>query len=437
MNRLKSRIFAFNILLILMLVVSLISCKKEIVDIPDVTYLYPYENAFYSVGDTIEVRVAIESISNIKSIEFKLVNSDLIPVSDNYNYPVDGSNKMTVNYALIIDDYYMQSDDYQILCKVNNEKEVKRKYQTIKITSVEKRLEDIAVVCKNSNKIQVYSLGSDLNSTTLKFEVNGDYSSSVYLPFHHRFALAGSVNGNMICWDYFSGDTLQNIPFSANPPFPFFSTLGAVNDYLAVGYYQGAVDLYNFAAYQKYSIVMETNYYPSQIFDLNDHFMVEEKQINGAKQLVSVRLDATASQYASFMLSGKIIGAYPFEGQDDILFYNDGNEGVIAKYIYADNANNYPITYNIPYLISSAQIDSKNYLLSTSTDLLWYQYQSSSITSIVNNVALKNLIYDKVTGRLYATEGQNIVVYSVPDGTLLNSINIGKEILALHLIYNK
>lgn len=437
MNRLTSNIFNFNLIILLLGVVFLDSCKKEIDDVPVVTFLYPTENTFYQVGDTMEIKVAIKSISNLKSIEFKLVNSDLIPVSKNHNYPVDGSNNMTVNYAFSIDDYYMQSGDYQILCKVENDKEVKHKYLTVKVSSVAKKLEDIAVVCKNNNKIQVYNLSSNLNSSILKFEVISDYSGSVYLPFHHRFALAGSVNGNMICWDYFSGDTLQNIPFNANPPFPYFSALGAVNKYLAVAYYQGTVDLYNFAAYQKYSLVMETNYYPSQLFDLSDHFMVEEKQINGSKQLVSVRIDATASQYASFMLSGKLIGAFPFEGQDDMLFYNNGSEGVIAKYIYDDNANNYPISYNIPVIVAVAQIDSKNYLLSTQTDLLWYQYQTSSITSLVNNVSLKNLCYDNVSNLLYATEGQNIVVYSVPDGTLLNTINIGKEILALHLIYNK
>lgn len=437
MNILSANILYFNLLILILGISSIYSCKKDIDDIPIVTFIYPNENSFYEVGDTIEIKVSIESISNINSIEFKLVNSDLIPVTDNHNYPVDGSNKMTVNYAFFIDDYYMQSGDYQILCKVTNANDVKHKYQTIKVSSVAKKLENIAVVCKGSNKIQVYNLSTDLNSSMLKFEVNSDYSSSVYLPFHHRFAVAGSVNGNMICWDYFSGDTLQNIPFNANPPFPYFSALAAVNDYLAVGYYHGSIDLYNFDAFQKYSIVLETNYYPSQLFDLSDHFMIEEKQINGPKQLVSVRLDATAAQYASFMLPGKLIGAYTFEGQDDMIFYNNANEGVIAKYVFLDNANNFPISNRPDAFVSTAQIDSKNYLLSTSTDLFWYQYQTSSLTSIVNNVALQNLCYDNISGLLYATEGQNIVVYSIPGGNLLNSLNIGKEILNLHLIYNK
>jgi hypothetical protein len=416
---------------------NLYSCKKDIEDIPNVTFIFPKENAFYNVGDTIDLKVNIESISNLKSIEFKLVNSDLVPVSSNYNYKVNGSNSITVDYAFFVDDYYMQSGEYQILCKVENEKEVKRKYQKINISAVTRKMENLAVVCKNSSKVQVYNLNSDLSSSSLKFEVNGDYSASTYLPFYHRFALAGSVNGNMICWDYFTGDTIQSIPFSANPPFPFFSSVDAVNDYLAVGYYQGAIDLYNYAAYQKFSIVMEHNYFPAKLFDLGEHFMINEKQINGTKNLVSVRLTSTTSQYGSFLLPNSLISAFHFDGNDDIIFYNDANQGVIAKYVYQDNANNQPVNPYPEAFVSATQIDYKNYLISTSSNLLWYQYQTSSITSIVDNVALDKLVYDTVSGRLYAVEGQNIVVYSIPDGALLNSFNIGKDILAIHLIYNR
>ncbi len=432
-----SQLKLFNIIIIFTVLFSISACKKDIVDVPEVVFLYPNENTFYNVGDTIEISVSIKSKSNIKSVEFKLVNSDLIPVSDNFSYPIGSVNNITINYAFAINDYYMQSGDYQILCKVENENDVKRKYQSVKITAVKKKLMDIAVVCRASNKINVYSIGNNQSSKSLKFKLNGDYSASIYLPFHHRFAVSGSVEGNMTCWDYFSEDTIQNIPFSANPPFPFFSLVGAVNNYLAVGYYNGSLELYNYANYQKYAVVMEHNYFPVSIFDLNQHFMIEEKQINGAKHLISVRIDATAAQNASFMLPDKLIAAFSFEANDDIIIYNNSGQGVIAQYVYDENANNYPISSYSQAFVSATQIDTKNYLISTSTDLLWYQYQISSLTSIVSSVALRNLKYDAVTSLLYATEGQNVVVYSIPDGTLIRSINMGEEILNLHLIYNK
>ncbi len=434
---LKTFYFFINISVVFILLTVLYSCKKEIEDIPKVSFIYPHENTFYNVGDTVETKIKIESISNIKSIEIKLVNNDLVPVSNNYNYKHDGSNNITVNYAFIINDYYMQSGDYQILCKVENENDVKRKYQRIKINSVAKELENIAVVCQSPGKVKVYNLTTGLTNSSLKFEVNGDYSSSTYLPFHHRFAIAGSVHGSMICWDYFTEDTIQIIPYSANPPFPFFSSLDGVNDFLAVGYYQGAVDLFNYTAFQKFSIAMETYYYPLKLFDLGEHFMINEKQINGDKNLISIRLSNTTSQYASLLLPGILLNAFPFENNDDMLFFNDGNMGAIGKYVYQDNAINKLIMPYSEKFISVAQIDKKNYLISTATNLLWYQYQISSLTSIINNVSLENLHYDNVTGRLYATHGKTIDVYSIPNGNLLNSITLSEEIAALHLIYNK
>ena len=419
-------------------IISIHSCDKKPIDIPVVVFEKPHENSNYSVGDTIDIHVITNSISTIKSVEFTLVNEDLIPVLANYIYPTNGENSMDIHFSFPIDDYYMEGGDYQILCKVTNEVETKYKYQSILLSGITKVLEDVAVVTKSGSKIKVWSLGAHLSkSPELRFQSQGDYSSSSYLPFYHRFAMAGAVSGDLLVWDYFSGDTVQQIPYSANPPFPFFSGVTSVQDYLAVSYYQGSVVLYNYLAKPMFTVAMQSGFYPHKVIDVSPNFMVIQKQKNGFNQLISLHLGKTASQHASFNLQGEIVDAFPFEDKDFMIFFNSSGQGYIEKYIYDNNATTEPVSYHGSDFRSIAQIDSKNYLLSAGNQLLWYQYAISSVSPILTGKELDFIQYDPLSKRVYACEGQTIIVFSVPSGQLISSQIISEEVLNIHLIYNK
>ncbi len=417
---------------------TVLSCNKKVEDIPFVEFKYPYENAIYSVGDTIDIHVSIQSNSAIKTIEFTLVDNNLIPVLANHIYPVDGSNKMEAHFAFMLDDYYMEGGSYQILCKVTNEVDMKHKYRSVIVSAVSKVLEDVVAVTRSGSDIRIWSLGPNLNKTPeLKYEVRSDYSSSCYLPFHHRLVLVGSVSGDMIMWEYFSGDTMQRIPHSANPPFPFFSGLSVVGDYHALSYYQGAVDLYDYHGNTISSVPTISGFYPHKVLEVSPNFIIVQKQKNGSNQLISLHLENTAMQYASFNLIGDIVFANKYEENDFMIFYNYQAQGHIEKYIFEDNATTTPISYSGSAFRSITSINANNYLLSAGNQLLWYQYAISSISPIISGKALDHLRYESLSGRVYAAENQSVEMISVPSGQMINSVQISEEILNIHLIYNK
>ncbi len=425
------------LLLISGLVLLALSCKKKEVDIPNVQFILPKENKIVSVGDTIDIQVEIHSKSKLESVEFNVVDENLKPILPNYSYPVDGSNNMNIHYALRLTDYYMKGGRYQILCKVANKSEVKHKYRTLIVSAINKRLEDVAVVTKSALWVHVYSLGATLNHTALKYKYRGDYASSVYIPFYHRFAIAGSTQGNMIEWNYFSNDTLFVLKSLSNPPFPYFSVISSFNNYLAVGYYRDKINFYNYLNAQKMAVHIDNSFYPNRLIDLGNNFIIEQKQINGTNNLINLYLGHTASYRSSFSVHGSLVNAFPFEGNDFMIFYNANGQGHIEKFVFDDNATTDPINYHGAAFNSVTRYDSDNYFLSTATDLLWYQYSISSITSIYSGANLSCLKYDKVSGMLYAVEGKKVVAFSVPQGVKLAEVSVGEEILNLHLIYNK
>jgi hypothetical protein len=425
-------------LLVLLTISLAFSCNKEDdEDIPKVTFQYPNENASYVVGDTITVKVVIESNSPIKSVHFSLVNDDLNPVITNYHYPLNVVSGTAIIYSFPIDNMRLESGKYKISCIVSNQSETKHKYIDVLVSALDRVLKDVAIVTRKNSHIKVYSIGPDMNKTPeLLFNVNSDYSASCYLPLNERFALGGSVIGDVTVWNYFTKDTLQVIKVQANPPFPYFSTLSSVGNYLAVGYYQESVSLYNSFGDKKNDIITKTGYFPDMIIDVGDNYYIEESEKSGNRYYISVFDKQSNSYYSSYSVNGKLIGSFPFDGNDAIIFFNIGNTGNIEKYIYDDNATTEPVYYGGDKIISTAQIDSKNYLIASEDELLWYQYHISSVTPILSNRHFDNLNYEELSKTVILNENMAVKRISIPDGQIVGNVQMGEEILDIHLIYN-
>jgi len=429
-----------NVLLLsVVIIISLtFSCKKtEEIDIPVVSYNYPHENSVYSVGDTIKISVSINSKSVIKSISFGLVDESLNPVLSTHSYEVDGTNSMDIDFSFPIDNYKLESGNYQILCNVSNEKDNKRKYQPILVSAITRELLDVAVVTKLGSHIKVWSLGSTLNKTPeLKFDIISDYSGSVYIPYNNRFAIAGAITGDLIVWDYKTGDTVQRILSQSNPPFPYFSSVSSIGDLLAVGYYNEEIKSYYFSGEQKAQVNLQPGYYPSRIIDINDYFLIEQKKKSGINRILSLYSSANSSLHATFDLNGKIVNAFPFEGKDFMVFFNVGDKGNIEKYIYTDNATTEPVSYSGDKINSVTQINAKKYILSTQNHLLYYDYSVSSVSSITMNYNFSKIKYDEISKAVFACENNKVMMLTVPSVTITGNSFVGEEILDIQLIYN-
>ena len=76
-------------------------------------------------------------------------------------------------------------------------------------------------------------------------------------------------------------------------------------------------------------------------------------------------------------------------------------------------------------------------MLAAGNQLLWYQYEVSSVSPIYTGKELHFLAFDQLSNRVYASAEQMVMVFDIPSGQLISSFDLGEEILNIHLIYNK
>jgi len=427
-------------LFVLILFVGLGSCKKdEEPDIPTISFVKPSENQYFTVGDTVDVVFDVSSISKIQSIEINLVDMSLKPVLNITFYKkLNGKTSGRVNSAFIIDDLFLPSGNYKVMAKVVNEKDQKDKYQNVSVSATNQELLGAVLITKQPNYVQVWNVDLSFNKTLIN-TMTGDYGGSTYLPFHNRMVLSGKVKGSFTIWDYLNGDTILNIAALPNPPFPYFTGVAVVDNEIALQYYSEKFELYAYNGKHIYTVQATSGYSPEQIFDIGENYIsVEHSKSSTQKRLVT-HIKSTGHNYSYYVLQGPMIAAFLFENNDFMMFSNYNGIGQIEKFIWDNNAPTQPVSYSGDEFVDVAQVNSNQYVLLTSNQVLWYRYDNSSITPMIN-LTVNNPIkirYEFISKTLWVIDKQGFSIYSYPSGNLLSDHRVSEEVLNLHLIYNR
>jgi hypothetical protein len=427
------------ILISFLIILFLTECKKdEEVDIPIITFIKPSENQYFVVGDTIPIEFEVTSISPIKSIQVTLVNDKLVPVTKNYSLnQLNGKTSGTIVFAMILEDLFMPIGNYEVKAQVINEKEVKDKYQKITISQTNRELLGVAVITKQPNIINVWNYDLYFQKS-LKASMIGDYGGSVYNSFHNRMALSAKINGSFTIWDYLSGDTVYFEKTMANPPFPYYTGASKIDNFIVCPYYAGAFNMIDYQGDVVNSISTTANYYPENIFDVGDNFISIEHHKGSTQKRLVTHLGSTGMNYSYYILQGPVIKAFPFIANDFMMFSNYNGTGQIERFVWNSNSTTRPVTYAGDEFLDVVQINSKEYLILTANDVLWYRYETSSITSMISlsQTGVHKLRFDPISKTIWVVDNQGLSLYSYPTGNPISDIMVNEQVLNLHLIYN-
>ncbi len=248
--------------------------------------------------------------------------------------------------------------------------------------------------------------------------------------------MAGSVNIDANVFEYFNEDSVYRVKNINNSQFPYFTGFQSINNNMALMYYDGKVEIYNYTGWINTTFHSNSNYYSRKIMSFDNDVVVVEKKKNSANEQLIFRTGSTYFQYAVHNLGNDFIDLFSFESGVAIVFFNNNGKGNIQKYIKEQNGFNTPINFNGGFIRSAAQIDKNNYIFATDNDLMWYQYNISSITNLVDNTVVTSLEYDPVSNIIYLVSGNAIKRYTFPGGQLIDSYVFAETIIDFHLIYN-
>ncbi len=429
----------FTILLILLLGIFITnSCKKdEETDIPVVSFINPSGNSFFGVGDTINITVKIESVSKINKVEFKITTENNYPITTKKSIITHNEIDKTYQIDLIITDKYLVGGKHKLICIAQNEKDIKTKDLSINISGLDKELLDIAVVTSNGNTTTIYSLPPSLTSSpSAKFTINEANAFTDFSAFYNRIAMAGSVSADANVFEYYNEDSVYRVKNINNSQFPYFTGFQNVNSNMALMYYNGKVEIYNYAGRLSTVFNCNSGYYCKKIMSFDNDIAIIEKKKNSNNESLTFRNNTTYSQYAVHILGTNFIDLFPYESGKAIAFFNDNSKANIQVYDKEQNGFYTPIKFNGGFIRSVAQIDKNNYIFATDNSLMWYRYNVSSITILADNISPQKIHYDQVSSTIYLVSDNSIKRYTFPAGLFIDSYVFTETIIDFKLIYN-
>ena len=410
---------------------SFISCDKEDVLPPILVVNTPLALSNFNVLEYISVQGSASDETNIEYVELKLLNNDLVSVS---NQIVLNSNELNFNFNanILIDDIHLSSGNYFLKVAVSDGKNVTSSYVEILLSAVPLVLKKTYVVSSNINSFNLYEI--DGASVSLVESFQGNYQSSVSNSYNQYLFFGSDQVGygydpdfNYIPW---------NIASIFSPYQYFTESIYCEEDHLLyVSHGNGTVKGYDDNGNVIYSCSMNVNEYPENLLVNQQKIFVEVFYTNFNTDLV-VYFKGSGAESHRLTINKDIVKLIPKSEDQLYLLVNDANESEF--FIYTSSVNGIWSPHSMPsgIVYDAVSISENELIIAHQTGLLRYTYDNNSLVAIVPNISFKNVKYDQLNGLIVASFGSELRYYSnlgVPIGV----VNTPEPIENFHFYYNK
>jgi hypothetical protein len=370
----------------------------------------------------------------VNSLQVGLVNADFVPVLP-LIYLSPGKSNFQLSIDLPVTETDIETGDYYIFIKAEDDNDFKNKYQAVLITGVPKVLEKIIVVTrKNDNEITVTAVDPVNNKEPL-FDISSDYASSEVDSKNRQFYLAGVTLTDMSAYNL---DTKEDEwAREAFPPLPVHSS-GCLyfDEHIYASYDSYYIYGFRYNGSQIFDTEVETGKRPSRIMKFQTFLIADLQSKTGGFSYLVTYYISTGVEKNRLQTIYRVVDFLEADGNTVLIVANENDEGVIWK--FDPNSNMQTFLREIPgKIFSSVKLSDDHYLLGTSTAVYHITLSSLSLSEVSINDTIYMLRYDDLNKKIYAGEAKRISILSYPEMQIQNTIEFSDSILNFHLLYNK
>jgi len=413
-----------------------LSCTKVTDEIdPQIIIESPVEFTSFNLPDTMLIKAVVSDDNNVESIKISVTDENFVTVFGAYSYPPSG-NPTNIEDELVIDDVLMESGIYYLKIRVYDGENSKNAFRKIYINEVPRELENVIVITKNAGYLSVQNIDAGFSLGTL-FNIDCSYEVSEISARYQLLYIAGKYYDWMKACDIEKGTVEWTLSGVNHPPLPYFRNLYFKDDLLYVSTSRGEVLAYNQDKIVLYSTLLPQNRVPGVCIEHDNFLVTETSEISGFHSYLTTFFATSGSFFNERIIDMDVIGLYS-KGENRI--YCITNTSLVGGiYVYNPQSNGLDEVriFEGNLLIASEQIDDNNLFLAFSDGVHIYNYNLNSLTLFVINSSVLTMSFDDLNNILYIAESNRVSSFTYPQGTLVNSIDVPKDVVNMHLHYNK
>jgi len=409
---------AFYKLIILSFLLSLsISCSKDVkVDKPVVEILSPDYKQLFLLPDTVDINLNITHNKQIEYIRVSIVNTNIIPVSEQvFLYPDGNTFNDEINLFLTLLTDNILLPPYYVHIVVSDFSNDYHTYLEVELSNRNMKYEGCFLIGKSGVDIlNINYYNAEFQNELVK-ETSGNYAGSnistnadmLYL-ITHTPDLVKAFNGK-------NGELM----WTQNPqlPYPEFnSTL--VDDNIV--YFSTAIGriigLTTVDGIQVFTTPVLPDSIPMNICSTTDYLVTDTKLRNSNSKIWISYYKQTGKKYQMFPVDYETVDLYGFENENAItVMCNTNSNGKIIRYNVYENNIEESVTVENNKIQQTCKIDENNFLFSSDKSIFHFNWENSSYEKVANmDEAIVDIKFDVVNMRLFVIHDSKAQIYSYP-----------------------
>ncbi len=433
--KIKPLIFSFFLLGLILIAITIVSCKKDKENIlPVITVLSPLENSTFAIPDLIPIHAEIEDDKLIQSISVVIVDEELKPVTNAKNYfPKSKSHTLIDDFD--IPGINLNTGNYYLKIKANDAQDFKNKYVQIFIEGSPRILDQIIVLTQpGNNNIKISGI-ADFGNISELFTIEGDYSASAVSSKHQRIFISGIEKINLRAYDLYT--TQLSWEKGIIPHWPMHnSKCMHYDDMLYVTFNYRDIFGYDFDGLEKYNSKVDEMDSPGRVYKHTNFILSDIQKKNGSIPYVSAFHAASGVEAQRINTSFKVVDF--ISRNDDLvtIIANSSGYGTIWEYNVTNNEIRNLFNSDKLFL-SSVGRNSNTIYISTPDCIAEYSVNTNTFVPVLYQPNVKHMAYEELSDLLLAANNTELLLINLPEMTNQKTIEFSDLILNIHLLYSK
>jgi WD40 repeat protein len=421
----------------LVIFVAAVACKEEIRNnFPDIKVFAPIGGSTFQVNDTLRLAILLLDDQGIESLEISLEGGEggPYPAPLILNHPTLGD---TLFLEFLLNEPLLESDTYDLRIKAYDGINITNAFVSLNIFAVDREFQyPVFVMQSSSSQYKIYSLPSSGQWDEL-FSFQGDYAGVASLSAYRLLFLCGKSQTGLVALNLEKKQVKWSVPPVHTLQERWFEAISVSGKDLFVSYYEGyikAFDRYGGASFTTSTIAP---YSPNICCMVNSNLVAGMHDYHTRQNAIGIFFTpgGTLKRMISPAITVNSISARDYNNV--LVFGNDTGKGKIQILDIEEGTCSTIKEINNDSIVSVSSMDNLNYIIACRNTLYWYHESTSSLTPFAEDISLARLSCEPLNSLIYAASGNQVKIFSFPEGQVISTFDAPFPVVGMQLIYNR
>lgn len=416
---------------------SIISCKKEDKQAPEIRIIKPYRDIELYQGDTLIIEAELKDNKGLKRVRYSIQNDNGVSVVPATSQDITGKEIKVSNF-LIIDNPTLTTGEYTLQVAASDGTNEGKAFLRIKIYASSRKLKGFfAITTPGSQTTKLYKADSTLTTLLPAGTLTGDFADATLNPNTQQIVTIGYNTGKIISADVQTLTEKWSQPSIYGGSLPSFFHVNYFEREVYISSYDGFIRTYNETGAVNGTVAVNSGFYPRKALRNDDKIIIEQKLFSGSSRQIAVYYAASGALMQNTPVNFDVCDILYKDSDRYLVFGNDNTQAKMCMYEVNSNGTWEPKSLPSGKINRAIRINNNEFIVAHDNAIYKYEYNVNSLTTFIAISGCSDIAFDETKNLLFVANGNQVRIYNYNTGSLNSVLNCPENVKRILLWYNK